>query len=94
MADTDLVSDAIIAEAESAAETLAQVKAEIAKAVFGQDRVVELAPLSSAPSGVPPNNPLDREEPQQDRPTNKGALLLANEIWWGFCAGAPLILVT
>ena len=43
MADTDLVSDAIIAEAESAAETLAQVKAEIAKAVFGQDRVVELA---------------------------------------------------
>lgn len=43
MADTDQVSDAIIAEAESAAETLAQVKAEIAKAVFGQDRVVELA---------------------------------------------------
>jgi MoxR-like ATPase len=43
MADTDQASDAIIAEAESAAETLAQVKAEIAKAVFGQDRVVELA---------------------------------------------------
>ncbi|MDX1292439.1 MAG: MoxR family ATPase, partial [Hyphomonas sp.] len=43
MADTDQVSDAIIAEAEAAAETLAQVKAEIAKAVFGQDRVVELA---------------------------------------------------
>ena len=43
MADTDQVSDAIIAEAESAAETLAQVKAEIAKAVFGRDRVVELA---------------------------------------------------
>ena len=43
MADTYQVSDAIIAEAKSAAETLAQVKAEIAKAVFGQDRVVELA---------------------------------------------------
>ncbi len=43
MADTDQVSEASIAEAESAAETLAQVKAEIAKAVFGQDRVVELA---------------------------------------------------
>ena len=43
MADTDQVSDAIVAEAEAAAETLAQVKAEIAKAVFGQDRVVELS---------------------------------------------------
>ena len=43
MADTEQVSDAIVAEAEAAAETLAQVKAEIAKAVFGQDRVVELS---------------------------------------------------
>jgi MoxR-like ATPase len=43
MADTDQVSDAIVAEAEAAAETLAQVKTEIAKAVFGQDRVVELS---------------------------------------------------
>ena len=43
MADTDQVSDAIVAEAEAAAETLAQVKAEIAKAVFGQERVVELS---------------------------------------------------
>ena len=43
MADTDQVDDAIVAEAEAAAEVLAQVKAEIAKAVFGQERVVELA---------------------------------------------------
>ena len=43
MAVTDQVRDASIAESESAAGTLAQVKAEIAKAVFGQDRVVELA---------------------------------------------------
>ena len=43
MADSDQTSDAIISEAEAAAETLHQVKAEIAKAVFGQDRVIELA---------------------------------------------------
>ena len=40
MADTN---DAITAQADSAGETLAQVKAEIAKAVFGQERVIELA---------------------------------------------------
>ncbi len=34
---------AIVAQAEAAGETLDKVKAEIAKAVFGQDRVVELA---------------------------------------------------
>ncbi|MEO0784666.1 MAG: AAA family ATPase [Pseudomonadota bacterium] len=33
----------IVAEAEAAVEALARVKAEIAKSVFGQDRVVELA---------------------------------------------------
>ena len=43
MADSDQTSEAIISEAEAAAETLHQVKAEIAKAVFGQDRVIELA---------------------------------------------------
>lgn len=43
MADTDVTADTIVAEAETAAETLQQVKAEIAKAVFGQERVVELA---------------------------------------------------
>ncbi len=34
---------AIVAEAEAASETLEKVKAEIGKAVFGQDRVIELA---------------------------------------------------
>ncbi|MEO1189903.1 MAG: AAA family ATPase, partial [Pseudomonadota bacterium] len=34
---------AIVAEAEAAGETLAKVKAEIGKAVFGQERVIELA---------------------------------------------------
>lgn len=34
---------AIVAEAEAAGETLANVKAEIGKAVFGQERVIELA---------------------------------------------------
>ena len=43
MADTDVTAEAIVADAEAAAETLQQVKAEIAKAVFGQERVVELA---------------------------------------------------
>ncbi|MEO1027573.1 MAG: MoxR family ATPase [Pseudomonadota bacterium] len=40
MADT---TDAITVQADTAGETLAQVKAEIAKAVFGQERVIELA---------------------------------------------------
>lgn len=43
MADSVINTDAIVAEAEAAAETLAQVKAEIGKVVFGQERVVELA---------------------------------------------------
>ena len=36
-------NQAIVAQAEAAGETLAKVRAEIGKAVFGQDRVVELA---------------------------------------------------
>lgn len=36
-------NQAIVAQAEAAGETLARVRAEIGKAVFGQDRVVELA---------------------------------------------------
>ncbi|MDJ0922702.1 MAG: MoxR family ATPase [Henriciella sp.] len=36
-------NQAIVAQAEAAGETLEQVKNEIGKAVFGQDRVVELA---------------------------------------------------
>nr|WP_321509348.1 MoxR family ATPase [uncultured Hyphomonas sp.] len=43
MADTDVTAEAIVADAEAAAETLQQVKAEIAKAVFGQEQVVELS---------------------------------------------------
>ncbi|WP_084418074.1 AAA family ATPase [Henriciella litoralis] len=34
---------ALVADAEAAGETLEKVKSEIAKAVFGQDRVIELA---------------------------------------------------
>ena len=34
---------AIVSEAEAATETLGNVKAEIAKAIFGQERVIELA---------------------------------------------------
>ncbi len=40
MSETD---QTIVSEAEKAGETLAAVKAEIAKAVFGQERVIELA---------------------------------------------------
>ncbi|MEM6412725.1 MAG: MoxR family ATPase [Pseudomonadota bacterium] len=40
MSDTD---PAIVAEAETAIETLGEVKSEIAKSVFGQDEVIELA---------------------------------------------------
>ena len=43
MADTDVTAEAIVADAEAAAETLQQAQAEIAKAVFGQERVVELS---------------------------------------------------
>ncbi|MGE3142444.1 MAG: AAA family ATPase, partial [Hyphomonadaceae bacterium] len=35
-------ASALVAEAEAAGETLEQVRAEISKAVFGQERVVEL----------------------------------------------------
>src|SRR5690242_17050609 len=35
-------AQALVAEAESAGETLARVRAEIGKAVFGQERVIEL----------------------------------------------------
>lgn len=41
---------AIVAEAEAAGETLENVKAEIGKAVFGQERVIELA-LSAVLAG-------------------------------------------
>ncbi len=40
MSDTE---EAIVAEAEAAVETLNSVKAEIAKAIFGQEKVIELA---------------------------------------------------
>ncbi|MFH1517269.1 MAG: AAA family ATPase, partial [Pseudomonadota bacterium] len=43
MADTAVDTNDIVAEAEAATETLRQVKAEIGKAVFGQERVIELA---------------------------------------------------
>lgn len=43
MADTAENIDALVSEAEDATEALAAVKAEIAKAVFGQEHVVELA---------------------------------------------------
>ena len=43
MADTAVDTHDIVAEAEAATETLRQVKAEIGKAVFGQERVIELA---------------------------------------------------
>ena len=46
----DEASPDIVAEAETAVEALSQVKAEIAKAVFGQDRVIELA-LSAVLAG-------------------------------------------
>ncbi|MEL6259179.1 MAG: AAA family ATPase, partial [Pseudomonadota bacterium] len=36
-------TDAVLSDAEAAAEALEAVKTEIAKAVFGQDRVIELA---------------------------------------------------
>ncbi len=50
MADTVINTADIVAEAEAATETLAAVKAEIGKVVFGQERVVELV-LSSILAG-------------------------------------------
>ncbi len=43
MADTAVDTHDIVAEAEAATETLREVKGEIGKAVFGQERVIELA---------------------------------------------------
>jgi MoxR-like ATPase len=43
MADSSLNAETPVAEAESAAAALAQVKSEIGRAVFGQERVVELS---------------------------------------------------
>jgi len=47
--DRDLAA-ALVGEAEAAGEALAQVRAEIGKAVFGQERVIELA-LSAVLAG-------------------------------------------
>ncbi|WP_300376207.1 MoxR family ATPase [Henriciella sp.] len=44
-------NQAIVQDAESAGETLAKVREEIAKAVFGQDRVIELALASILAGG-------------------------------------------
>ncbi|MFN4225844.1 MAG: AAA family ATPase [Hyphomonas sp.] len=43
MADTGSRPEAVVAEANAAAEALAQVKAEIGRAIFGQEKVIELA---------------------------------------------------
>ncbi|MFN3314985.1 MAG: AAA family ATPase, partial [Hyphomonas sp.] len=43
MADTTLNAETPVADAEAAAAALARVKAEIGRAVFGQERVVELS---------------------------------------------------
>ena len=43
MADTTVNTENPVADAEAAAEALARVKAEIGKAVFGQEKVVELS---------------------------------------------------
>jgi MoxR-like ATPase len=43
MADTASRPETVVAEANAAAEALAQVKAEIGRAIFGQERVIELA---------------------------------------------------
>ena len=43
MADTTVNPENPVADAEAAAEALARVKAEIGKAVFGQEKVVELS---------------------------------------------------
>ncbi len=43
MADTTTRPEPVVADAEAATEALAQVKAEIGRAIFGQERVIELA---------------------------------------------------
>src|SRR5690606_25281983 len=43
MADTTVNTESPVADAEAAAEALGRVKAEIGKAVFGQEKVVELS---------------------------------------------------
>ena len=43
MADTTLSSQTAVADADAATEALARVKAEIGRAIFGQERVIELA---------------------------------------------------
>ena len=43
MADSASRPETVVAEAEAAAEALAQVKAEIGRAIFGQERVIELS---------------------------------------------------
>ena len=43
MADTTMNAETPVADAEAATEALARVKAEIGKAVFGQEKVVELS---------------------------------------------------
>ncbi|MBI1399349.1 MoxR family ATPase [Hyphomonas sp.] len=43
MADTTTRPETVVADAEAATEALAQVKAEIGRAIFGQERVIELA---------------------------------------------------
>jgi MoxR-like ATPase len=50
MPDTAMMTPDIVAEAEAASETLLHVRAEIGKAVFGQERVVELT-LAAVLSG-------------------------------------------
>ncbi|WP_291205423.1 MoxR family ATPase [Hyphomonas sp.] len=43
MADTTLSSQTAVADADAATEALTRVKAEIGRAIFGQERVIELA---------------------------------------------------
>ena len=43
MADTTTRPETVVADANAATEALAQVKAEIGRAIFGQERVIELA---------------------------------------------------
>ncbi|MBY9065678.1 MoxR family ATPase [Hyphomonas sp. WL0036] len=43
MADTTMNAETPVADAEAAAEALARVKTEIGKAVFGQEKVIELS---------------------------------------------------
>jgi MoxR-like ATPase len=43
MADTTARPETVVADADAATESLARVKAEIGRAIFGQERVIELA---------------------------------------------------